>query len=165
MPTTIPIMPIILAVLLLLPIRLGNQALKGLAFTLWLIGGLVLSTRGVNFLMDSPAITNMPLMAGLIVAALIIGFGKGKFVLAKTSAKNIERIDQFSEPKKPIEVYSVRSWIIITLMVGISLALNIFNVDHIVRGPINLGIGFALIVSSLVYLKALSANKQAPASN
>lgn len=165
MPINIPIMPIILVLLLLLPIRLGNQALKGLAFTLWLIGGLVLSIRGINFLIDSPAMANIALMAGLIAAALIIGFGKGKFVLGKTSAKNIERIDQFTEPRKPIEVYSVRSWIIITLMVGISVALNVFNVDHVVRGPINLGIGFALIVSSLVYLKSLGATKQASISN
>lgn len=165
MPTNIPIMPIILVILLLLPIRLNNQALKGLAFTLWLMGGLVLSIRGINFLTDSPALSNLVLMAGLIVAALVIGFGKGKFVLAKTSTKNIERIDQFTEPRKPIEVYSLRSWIIITLMVCISLALNVFKVEYIVRGPINLGIGFALIVSSMVYLKSLSATKQTSTSN
>jgi hypothetical protein len=164
MPTNIPVMPLILVILLFLPIRLNNQALKGLAFTLWLTGGLVLSIRGINFLFDSPALGNLALMAGLVLAALIIGFGKGKFVLSKTSAKNIERINQFSEPRKPIQVYSMRSWIIITLMVGISLALNFFQIDYIVRGPINLGIGFALIVSSMVYLKSLSA-KQAPPAN
>jgi len=59
----------------------------------------------------------------------------------------------------------VRSWIIITLMVGISIALNVFKVDYIVRGPINLGIGFALIVSSMVYLKSLSTTKQTSTSN
>lgn len=160
----LPIMPFIVAILLLLPIRLNNQAMKGLAFTLWLIGGLVLAVRGVSFLMDSPAVTNPMLLAGLIVAALIIGFGKGKFVLTKTSNKNIERIDQFTEPKKPIQVYSLRSWIIIALMVGISVALNIFQVDNIVRGPINLGIGVALIISSLAYMKALNSAKQSSIS-
>lgn len=165
MQTPFPIMPIIVAVLLLLPIRLGNQAMKGLAFTLWLIGGLVLCIRGTQFLTDSAAMSNIPLFAGLVIAALVIGFGKGKFVLSKTSTKNIERIDQFTEPKKPIQVYSTRSWIIIALMVGISIALNVFKVENIVRGPINLGIGFALIISSLAYLKALSPTKQASISS
>lgn len=165
MQTPFPIMPIIVAVLLLLPIRLGNQALKGLAFTIWLIGGLVLCIRGTQFLTDSAAMSNTPLFAGLVIAALVIGFGKGKFVLSKTSAKNIERIKQFTEPQKPIQVYSARSWIMITLMVGISVALTVFNVDNVVRGPINLGIGFALIISSLAYLKALNPAKQASISS
>lgn len=165
MQTPFPIMPVIVAVLLLLPIRLNNQALKGLAFTIWLIGGLVLCVRGTFFLTESSAINNIALMAGLAALALAIGFAKGKFVLSKTSAKNIERIEQFTEPKKPIQVYSVRSWIMITLMVGISVALTVFNVDNIVRGPINLGIGMALIISSLAYLKALGSNKQASVSN
>lgn len=165
MQTPVPIMPFIVVLLLLLPIRLNTQALKGLAFTIWLIGGLVLSVRGVQFLTDSSAMGNMALLIGLAIAALVIGFGKGKFVLSKTSTKNIERIDQFTEPKKPIQVYSVRSWIMICLMVGISIALTVFNVDNIVRGPINLGIGVALIISSLAYLKALGATKQAPISN
>jgi hypothetical protein len=165
MQTPFPIMPIIVAVLLLLPIRLEKQAMKGLAFTLWLIGGLVLCIRGTQFLTDSAAMSNVPLFAGLVVAALVIGFGKGKFVLSKTSTKNIERIDQFTESKKPIQVYSTRSWIIIALMVGISIALNVFHVENIVRGPINLGIGFALIISSLAYLKALNPAKQASISS
>lgn len=165
MQTPFLVMPIIAAVLLLLPMRLSNQAMKGLAFTLWLIGGLVLCIRGTQYLTDSSAMSNMGLLVGLIIAALVIGFGKGKFVLSKTSAKNIERIEQFNEPKKPIQVYSARSWIMITLMVGISVALTFFNVDKVVRGPINLGIGFALIISSLAYLKALNPAKQASISS
>lgn len=159
MPNSLPIMPFIVVILLLLPIRMGVSSLKKLAFTLWLVGGLVLFIRGANFLLESPAIQNMPLMAGLVALALAIGFGKGKFVLSKTSTKNIERLNQFQEPQKPIAVYSVRSWVIIAIMVGISVALNIFQVENIVRGPINLGIGFALLISSLAYVKAMAADQ------
>lgn len=165
MPNNLPIMPFIVAILLLLPIRMGVPNLKKLAFTLWLVGGIVLFIRGTNFLLESSAVHNAPLLAGLIAAALVIGFGKGKFVLGKTSAKNIERLNQFSEPQKPIAVYSLRSWIIIALMVSISVALNIFQVENIVRGPINLGIGFALIISSLTYLKSFGDNKATAVSN
>lgn len=165
MPNNLPIMPFIVAILLLLPIRLGVQSLKKLAFTLWLVGGIVLFWRGTSFLAESPAIHNVALLAGLVAVALAIGFGKGKFVLSKTSVKNIERLNQFSEPQRPISVYSLRSWIIIALMVSISVALNIFQVENIVRGPINLGIGFALIISSLAYLKSFSDSKATAVSN
>jgi hypothetical protein len=158
-------MPFIVALLLLLPIRMGVQSLKKLAFTLWLVGGIVLFSRGTNFLLESAAIQNIPLLAGLVAVALAIGFGKGKFVLAKTSLKNIERLNQFNEPQKPIAVYSLRSWIMIALMVSISVALNIFQVENIVRGPINLGIGFSLIISSLAYLKSFNESKASTVSN
>ncbi len=160
MPTNFPIMPIIVAVLFLLPIRLTSQAMKTLAFSIWVVGGIVLSIRGVNFMIDSPEHANTALIAGLAVLALAVGYGKGKFVLSKTSAKNIERIEQFTEPKKPIQVYSVRSWVMITLMVGISVALNVFQVANIIRGPINLAVGFALMISSLAYLKAMSCSNK-----
>lgn len=163
MPTSLPvIMPIIFIALLLLPIRLNNQQMKGLAFVLWLIGGLFLAFRGVYFMVAAPEQPDALMLLGLGLIAIAIGFGKGKFVLSKTSGKNIERIDQFTEPKRPLLVYSLRSWIIIAIMVGISVSLTIFNTPLLWRGAINLAIGFSLIISSLAYLRALSpANSSA----
>jgi hypothetical protein len=155
-PNTTPIMPFVILILLLLPVRLAKAQMKGLAFFLWLTGGSILFFRGIGYLLASPEHTNAPLLAIVAALALAIGFGKGKFVLSKTSRRNIERIDQFTEPKKPIHVYSVKSWLIIGLMVGISVALTVFNTPMLWRGGINLGIGFGLIISSLAYLKALS---------
>lgn len=156
MPNNMPMMPFIILILLLLPIRLSSSQMKGLAFFIWLVGGLVLCIRGINFITGAPEHPDAMLLGLLAAGALAIGFGKGKFVLSKTSRKNMERIDQFTEPKKPIQVYSVRSWIMIGLMIGISVALNIFNTPLLWRGGINLAIGFALIISSLAYLKAIS---------
>lgn len=163
MPTFPPvIMPIVFVVLLLLPIRLSGQQMKGLAFVLWLIGGLVLAFRGVYFMTAAPEQPTALMLIGLGLAALAIGFGKGKFVLSKTSNRNIERIDQFTEPQRPLMVYSMRSWIIIAIMVCISISLTVFNTPLLWRGAINLAIGFALIFSSLAYLRALSpANSSA----
>ena len=155
MPTNLPIMPFIIVVLLLLPIRLAAGQMKGLAFVLWLIGGLILTIRGISFLLDAPEHPSTAMLALIIAVAMAIGYGKGKFVLSKTSQRNLERIDQFTEPKKPIQVYSVRSWIIIGLMVGISVTLSVLNTPLLWRGGINLAIGFALIISSLAYLKSM----------
>ncbi len=151
MPTNIPVMPILFIVLLLLPVRVSPPRLKALAFALWLTGGLFLAFRGVH-LLTTESLSLLTLVL-VVAAALIIGIAKGQFVLAKTSRRNIERLGSLTEPQRPIHVYSLRSWIIIGVMVAISVALNVLAVPAAVRGPVNLGIGAALIVSSLAYLR------------
>lgn len=158
-------MPILFIILLFLPIRVPNLQLKALAYLIWVFGGIVLLMRGVTYLVV-PAMLDynsygMPMLAGLIALALAIGYAKGKFVLSKTARRNIERIDQFTTPQKPILVYSVRSWIVIALMIGISISLNIMAITDLARGLINLAIGFGLIMSSLVYMRALRPIKSA----
>lgn len=151
------IMPLIVLVLLVLPIRLQQRQMYQLAFLLWVLGGVILMLSGVYALQaKTPPIESYILIPCLILS-LGIGFGKGKFVLAKTSHKNIERIAQFTEPQRPIHVYSIRSWIVIALMVLISLSLNIFDAPMEWRGFVRLAVGFALIMSSLAYLKTTKA--------
>jgi hypothetical protein len=159
----VPIMPLIALVLVLLPIRLSALQMKGLAFLLWFTGGMVLAFRGTMFLFSDTNPPSQVIVAVVVLVALAIGYGKGKFVLSKTSRKNIERIDAFTEPKRPIQVYSLRSWIIIALMVLISVSLNLFHVSGLIRGAVNLGIGMGLIVSSLAYVKALTSSTKPPA--
>lgn len=157
----IPIMPILFILLLLLPIRLSQLQMKGLAFFLWFLGGLILTWRGANFIFTAPEHPGMALLAVIIVAALALGWAKGQFVLAKSSRRNIERIDAFTQPMRPIYVYGVRSWIVIGIMVLIAASLNILNVPVLWRGAINLGIGMGLISSSLAYLRALVPSEPA----
>jgi hypothetical protein len=144
------VMPLIFLLLLLLPIRLTARQLSRLAFALWLVGGVFLLSRGALWLFGSGETT---LMLGVgTVLALAIGFAKGKFVLSKTSNRNIERLCQLTEPQRPIHVYSVRSWVTIGIMVLISVSLWLFQVPDFWRGSVNLAVGAALIMSSLVYL-------------
>ncbi len=156
MPTTIPIMPIVFIVLLILPIKLAPQRLKLLAFAIWMIGGLMLGGIGYQRLMD-PANTLTNGVYITLALAAVIGIIKGKFVLGKTVKKNIVRIDAMTEPHKPIHVYSKASWIIISVMVLIAVSLNSgwIPVNLAIRGAINIGIGLALIVSSFSYLSSL----------
>jgi hypothetical protein len=163
----IPIMPIIVIVLLLLPIRLVGRQLKILAFGIWLIGGLVLLGRGAYFLFLSAVLTkaSIAMLALAVVIAVVVGLAKGRFVLSKTSSRNIERLDSITESRRPIHVYSVRSWIIIGIMVLISVALTVFAVPNLIRGGINIAIGLGLIVSSLAYLKSLTKRTDVPQLN
>ncbi len=153
MPVSLPVMPVVFALLLLLPVRLSPRQLKALAFFLWLTGGFILAGRGITWLLGAHPATG--LLAGCLIGALAVGFGKGRFVLSKTSRRNIERLDAMQAAHPPIRVYSARSWAIIAVMVAISVGLNLAQVDPLWRGTINLAIGMALIISSLAYLKAL----------
>ncbi|MEB3286433.1 MAG: hypothetical protein VKJ04_02905 [Vampirovibrionales bacterium] len=141
----------IFLILLLLPIKLDSDRLKRLAFLIWVAGGIAMSYNGLVRLENANLDTLWLIVA--IVLSAVIGIAKGKFVLGKTSAKNVERLDALTEPQRPLAVYSVRSWIIISLMVLIAVGLNVFNAPDLIRGCISLGIGLALIVSSLRYIQ------------
>ncbi len=140
--------PVILA---LVPIRLNKVQLMKLAFSIWMAGGLVLSWRGIQFL--STSTLPMTTLVLAVFGALLIGMLKGKFVLNKSSIRNILRLQALESPQRPIHVYPLRSWIVIGVMLLISLSLNVFNVDTFIRGLVNLGVGMGLMSSSFVYLK------------
>jgi len=151
------IMPLIVLVLLMLPIRLQVRQMYQLAFFLWVLGGVILILSGIYALQAvNPPLESFVLVPGIILA-LGVGFGKGKFVLAKTSHKNIDRISAFTEPQRPIHVYSVKSWVTIGLMILISLSLTWFDAPMEWRGFVRLAVGFALVMSSLAYLKTTKA--------
>jgi hypothetical protein len=148
------------AILAILPVKAGYKGLMFLAFVLWVTGGVILSWRGLGFIetVDPPQTT---LLIG-VGAALIIGMLKGKLILNKSSLRNIQRLQTMPMPQKLIQVYPLRSWILIGLMVGISLSLTLFGLDLFWRGLINLGIGMALIASGTTYLRYMNTGPVAP---
>ncbi|MBY0450639.1 MAG: hypothetical protein K2X01_08460 [Cyanobacteria bacterium] len=162
----LPIMPFIVLFLLLLPVKLPSKSLLKLAFFLWATGGIVLCAFGLSRLSDDPTFV-LQSANGLLTLGLVavIGFFKGKFILSKTSQKNIDRLLAFTEPVKPIQVYSIRSWIVIGVMVLISLSLTWFSAPLFWRGVVNLAVGLALIVSSFCYLHAGEKAKLGDSAN
>ena len=153
--TSVPLTPFIAVILLLLPVKLTPRTLIKLAFFLWAFGGTVLVVLGVLRMADA----SQTVRAGVIVIAglvwLGIGIAKGKYILAKTSQRNIERLRALTERQRPIHVYGLRSWIVIGLTAALSVALTLFNTPPFWRGGINLAVGFALLMSSINYLTGL----------
>ncbi len=158
--TSVPITPFIAVVLLLLPVKLTPRTLIKLAFFLWALGGTVLAVLGVRRMADASLNTRLSVIFIASALWLAVGVAKGRYVLAKTSQRNIERIEAMSEPQRPIRVYSLRSWIVISLTVILSLALTLFNTPPFWRGGINLAVGFALLMSSINYLTTLKRTAQ-----
>jgi hypothetical protein len=158
--TSVPITPFIAVILLLLPVKLAPRMLIKLAFFLWALGGVVLVVMGSLRMADASLSMRVSVIIIASVIWLAVGIAKGRYVLAKTSQRNIERINAMTEPQRPIRVYSLRSWIVIGLTVSLSLALTLLDTPPFWRGGINLAVGFALLMSSLNYLMTL---KRSPA--
>jgi len=157
---SLPITPFIAVILLLLPVKLTPRTLIKLAFFLWALGGSVLVVLGSIRMADA----SLTMRASVILIAslvwLTIGVAKGKYVLAKTSQRNIERLRAMTERQRPIQVYSLRSWLVISLTVALSLALTLLDTPPFWRGGINLAVGFALLMSSVNYLVSLKQSAQ-----
>ncbi|MEN3334752.1 MAG: hypothetical protein V7641_4117 [Blastocatellia bacterium] len=151
----LPLTPFIAVILLLLPVKLAPRMLIKLAFFFWALGGSVLAVLGVRRMADASLTTRLSVIIIASLVWLAIGIAKGKYVLAKTSQRNIERIQAMTEPQRPIRVYSLRSWIVIGLTVSLSLALTLLDTPPFWRGGINLAVGFALLMSSINYLTTL----------
>ncbi|HEY3585894.1 MAG TPA: hypothetical protein VGK85_02025, partial [Myxococcaceae bacterium] len=125
----IPIMPFVAGALLLAslsPVRLAPRSLGWLAFVLWLLGGVVLLSFGTARLLQAARGGATPTVVGIVaMTALVVGAAKGWFVLRKTSRRNIERLAALEQDRRPIHVYGIRSWVVIGLMTGLSVALTL----------------------------------------
>ncbi len=151
--TRLSIMVSIPVILAIIPFKLDRYALMRLAFAIWMSGGIILSKRGIDFLIqvEQP----FSVLVYCVFGALLLGMLKGKFILNKSSIRNIIRLEALTEPQKPIHVYPLRSWIVIGVMLLISLSLTVFDVSLLIRGIVNIAVGMGLITSSFIYLKHL----------
>lgn len=152
--TSLPITPFVFLALLLLPVRIAGHRLRFLAFTLWLLGGMVMVVRGALRFRDAAAGSSRELLWGMIAAALLIGWAKGRFVLAKTSSRNRARLAASTARLRPIQVYPVRSWVLIAVFMLLGLSLAWFGAPLLWRGAVGVAVGVGLVTSSFDYLRA-----------
>jgi len=158
------VVPIAALLFYVLPIKVTKEQLISLAFSLWMVGGLSLLFAGSQRLAQVYAETDMTVLMVALIITVAVGIAKGRFVLSKTSKRNIDRLHQLEGPQKLIHVYSTRSWIMIGIMLLISASLTLFDAPMFWRGIVNLGVGLALIVSSLNYLHANNVPKSSPSA-
>ena len=81
-------------------ITTSTRTLKVLAALLWYIGGIILALKGSNLLIEADTLKpeqNWTWPA--IVAGLLIGGLKARYLFSKSCKKNLARIDILNEPK------------------------------------------------------------------
>ena len=145
---------------------------------IWFIVGIGLLTLGLNFIVfkaqvDLGDTTSLiaklaPLTGGreqaalaLIATALIIGFIKGRFVLAKTVRRVVERIMSLPQPIKFAQVYSRGYLMLIAGMILLGLSMKWLGFPSEIRGFVDVAIGSALMNGAMAYFRvAFAVNKE-----
>lgn len=135
-----------------------NQLFK-IAGGFWMLMGffLVYRSAGLYQLALGDQHSTVRAIVISVIAGLLIGGIKGKFVLTKTARKNKSRIEGHDGPLKIYHAFAKKFYFFIPAMILLGVLLRSFNEylgGYIVVAAIYCGIGMALIVSSLPYWKA-----------
>lgn len=136
----------------------------------WLAIGFSLLYKGLDlmaqalFLPDSLSSQLQPIFGSiqqsstaLIAFGLIIGFLKGRFVLAKTVRRVVSRIASLPLPIRLSQVYTTSYWMLIGSMIALGMTFRFLPIPIDVRGVIDVAIGSALIHGAILYFQASRA--------
>lgn len=144
---------------------------------LWFSVGLWLLALGTNFivqkaLLQSSESTSViaflsqfsggrePAAFMWVLLALLVGFFKGRFVLAKTVYRVVFRLRQLPEPISIRFVYRLRDVALIGVMIALGMGMKFFAVPLEIRGFVDVAVGSALINGAVLYFR--SAMQRAP---
>jgi hypothetical protein len=90
----------------------------------------------------------------VVLMALLIGYIKGRLVMAKVAGKNIARLHQF-EKIRWYQIYPRSFYGIVLMMSGLSYVLNQLGASGLLRGFIDIAVATALGYGALCYFHAM----------
>jgi hypothetical protein len=90
----------------------------------------------------------------LVGIGLLVGFAKGRFVLAKTVRRVVTRIASLPEPIRFADAYSKSYWILISSMVALGMSFRFLPIPLDLRGTIDVAIGSALVNGAMLFFRA-----------
>lgn len=150
--------------------KLSHTSLVFIAGVVWLAIGAMLLPMGLNFLIESILKENLltlnrpildtfaPFLGGLdsvvlvlISICLIIGYFKGRYVLAKTVRKSVERIMLLPNPSSLAQIYAKKYYLLLAFMMLLGFIAKLMPMD--VRGAVDVTIGAALINGAMLYFR------------
>ena len=133
--------------------QLRHEAHLRLAFLIWGVVGVSLFTVGIIFLTKGES--GFDLTSGILfLIGTAIGLVKGHFVLKKVARKNIKRIYALPRESSPLATFSLRSWVLVLLMILLGRSIRFLGAPYWVSGFIYVAVGFGLALSSLIYISA-----------
>lgn len=142
----------------------------------WFAIGSLLLSKGLGFIIlafhfpdtASSLMASLNAVAGpgyqaalfIIFLGLLIGFFKGKFVLAKTVERVVSHIRSFPSPVALKNAYTPRYFILIALMMCLGMAFKWLPLKLDIKGFIDVAIGSALINGAVLYFRHVLALKK-----
>lgn len=156
--------------------RLNHVPLIFISGSLWLIGGIILLSRGLAFLVLSAHAETLPAMTGALASVvgsaqqaslcsifvgLLIGFLKGRFILSKTASRLVYKIISLPAPVALRQVYGWKEAVLIGIMVCLGMLVRWLPLHMDVRGLISVAIGSALINGAVFFFRQCLARTHA----
>jgi hypothetical protein len=132
------------------------------AAMIWIMVGMMLTIRGVFWVVTAVHPHRFSIPGFLLVIAL--GALKGRFILSRTAARVISRIQQLDRHSPLLKVYSIPMYLTIFAMVGIGIACRwIGGHWHIywVIGYLYTVVGIALLTGSSYLWRAWHSQQAA----
>lgn len=117
------------------------------AAMLWTVIGLILTQRGIGYLIQDD-------MLIMVVAAILIGSLKSRFILDRSATQGVERIKKFSDNTCIGAVYSWKTWTLVIAMMLFGLFVRNSHISGYIIGTVCVAIGWSLIKSSRFAWKA-----------
>ncbi|MCH9609559.1 MAG: hypothetical protein S4CHLAM45_14910 [Chlamydiales bacterium] len=110
---------------------------------IWTIVGCSLSILGTIFLSRAGALP-------LILLALPIGYAKGRFIMKKSAMRQLSRLSTLKEASLK-DLFSRGYVLLLAIMMCLGFLLRFCPL--MLRGTIDIAVGFALIIGSLNFYK------------
>lgn len=88
-----------------------------------------------------------------VAIGLLIGFVKGRFVLAKTVQRVVSRIVSLPTPVRLKDVYTPKYYFLIGGMVSLGMVLKWTPIPPDIKGFVDIAIGSALINGAVLYFR------------
>ena len=127
---------------------------------IWMSVGIFLLTKGFSLLLHPTSGPVEQTSLALVALGILIGFLKGKFILAKTSARVIAKILQKPNPCSIFSVYSKGYLGLLLGMMAMGMALRWVSIPYEIKGVIDVAIGSALTNGSAYYFRHFAENKK-----
>lgn len=145
-----------------------------LSGVLWMAIGVFLLLKGFSHLLHSPSDqtpTLLPYFSSfvkepeqgslvLVSLGLLIGFIKGRVVLAKTAARIIAKIVSLPNPCSLFSIYGSSYLLLLGGMVCLGMLIKWLPIAYDIKGVIDIAIGSALTNGSAFYFRHFADAKR-----
>ena len=126
----------------------------------WLFGGISLISKGIRLLGEDLALqaglleasalfSNQKSVVAALGCALLIGFVKGRFALAKTVKRTFDRVTNSPKPS----FLDTKTVFILLLMLILNRLMTYASIHPFYRGSIDVAIGSALIHGAVSFFR------------
>jgi hypothetical protein len=135
----------------------------GIGVMLLTKGLRLITTAAVQAAVDAPLIKYLQTFAVtrqqgaliIICFGLLVGFVKGRTVLAKTVNRIAARINSHPEGLTMTQAYDQKYWILLCLMMMLGMMFRFLPIAVDIRGGIDVAIGSALINGAMLYFRQI----------